>query len=128
MPRDLIADSLQRVHDTTLTNTQIEVFEPSVSYATGDGFDVSYPDDPSDTYDARIDGQNEAGEKERGGTTANIDAFIRVRDDHDQQWVGYGESGEAELRVVDTATDNEYAVESVSEPEGGLIVLRVTER
>jgi len=128
MPRDLIADALQRVHDTTLTNTTIEVFEPTVSYSAGDGFSVSYPDTPSASYAARIDGQNETGTKERGGTTAEIDATVRVRDDLDQQWVGYGENGDAELRIVDTETGNEYAVESVSEPEGGLTVLRVTER
>jgi len=128
MPRNLIANALQRVHDTTLTNTVIDVFEPTVSYTAGDGFEVDYPETASDSYDARIDGQNRVGEKERGGTTADIDAMIRVRDDHTQQWVGYGKDGEAELRVVDTTTDVAYAVESVSEPEGGLLTLRVTER
>jgi len=195
MPRNLIANALRRVHDTALTNTTIEVFEPRVSYAPGDGFDVSYPDTPSASYDARIDGQNRTGTKERGGTTTDLDAVIRVRDDlfvlapHNDSLTipanktvtipenaartigtitiqsggelivngrlkttevdndgtltnngivtvdgtrpltrGYGGETDAEARIVDTATRTEYAVESVSEPEGGLTVLRVTER
>jgi hypothetical protein len=128
MPRDNIRGAMHRVHSATLANTTVEVFQPSVAYRPGDGFDVSYPDTPDATLDARVDGQNAGGEKERGGTNAEIDATVRVRDDVSVQLTGYGEDGEASARLVDTDTGIEYRVESVVNPSGGITELQVVER
>jgi len=128
MPRDHIRQAMHRVHTTALANTTVEVFTPAVSYAPGDGFNVTYPDSPDAELPARVDGQSAAGQKERGGTNAEVDATVRVRDDVDIQLTGYGEDGEASARLLDTDTGIEYRIKSVTNPSGGITVLQVVER
>jgi|GEM_PF-1106838 len=129
MPGDRIASALRRAHSTGLANTTIEVYEPSVDYAAGDGFDVTYPslDSPSAEYDARVDAPSPSSERQRSGTTSKIDAIVRVRDDTGQQWTEFGEDGDAPTRLRDTADGRVYEVTAVTDPHNGTLQLDVQE-
>ena len=124
---DRIADALRRAHSDGLANTTIEVFEPTVDYAAGDGFDVTYPDSPTTTYDARVDSPSSSSDRQRSGTTSEVDAIVRVRDDTGQQWTEFGEDGDAPTRLRDTADGRVYEVKAVTDPHNGTLQLDVQE-
>jgi len=125
--RDRIAGALRRAHTASLANTTIQVFEPTVNYDQGDGWDVSYPDTPAAEYEARVDSPEASSDRERSGTTSEIDAVVIVRDDTGQQWTGFGEEAEAPSRVEDTADGTRYEVEAVVDQHNGTLELEVAE-
>lgn len=124
---DRIAEALRRAHSDDLANTTIEVLEPAVDYAAGDGYDVSYPDLPTTTYDARVDSPSSSSERQRSGTTSEVDAIVRVRDDTGQQWAEFGEDGDTPTRLRDTADGRVYEVKSVTGAHNGTLQLDVQE-
>lgn len=127
---DQIEAANRRALDLTY-NTTIGVYEPSVSYSPGDGFDVSRPDPETDapdaTYEARSEESSADADRDEGGTTAEIDREIMVRDDTGQQWVGYGDSGEAAVHVRDTGDDTVYEIQTVTDAHDGRITLEAVE-
>jgi hypothetical protein len=125
--RDRIARALRSVHTQTLANTTIEVFEPTETYEAGDGFSVSYPDTPAAEYDARVVSPAARADRDNGGTTAEIDAVVVVRDDTGQTWTDYTEEREAPVELVDTADGTRYAVEAETDPHNGTLELEVVE-
>jgi len=125
--RDRIAGALRRAHSTSLANATVKVFEPTVDYASGDGFDASYPSSPSAEYDVRVDSPEASSDRERSGTTSEIDAVVIVRDDTGQKWTGFGENGDAPARVEDTADGTRYEVQSVVDAHNGTLELEVAE-
>ncbi|WP_455448308.1 hypothetical protein [Natrinema thermotolerans] len=127
MTRDTVKDALRRVHSSTLHNTTIEVYEPSVTYNQGDGWSVSYPDLPNAAYDARVDSPSETSERERSGTTSEIDVLVRVRDDTGQQWTGWGEETDAPVHILDAADQTMYEVQSVIDQHNGTLELEAVE-
>lgn len=127
MTRDRIANALRRAHTAALANTTIDVFEPSVEYEQGDGWTVTYPSEPTTTLDARVDSPSASSDRERSGTTSEIDAVVRVRDDTGHEWTGYGEETEAPARVEDTADGTRYEVQSVVDQHNGTLELEVVE-
>lgn len=124
---DRIANALQRAHSAHLANTSIEVYEPTEEYEAGDGWTVTYPDDPAATYDARVDSPSARANREEGGTRAEIDAVVVVRDDTGQTWTDYTEEREAPVEFVDTADGTRYAVETETDPHNGTLELEVVE-
>lgn len=124
---DRIANALQRAHSAYLANTSIEVYEPTEEYEAGDGWTVTYPDDPAATYDARVDSPSARANREEGGTRAEIDAVVVVRDDTGQTWTDYTEEREAPVEFVDTADGTRYAVEAETDPHNGTLELEVVE-
>jgi hypothetical protein len=128
MPRDFVRDALRRAHTNALANTTVEVRQPSVSYAPGDGFSVSYPDAPDAEIDARVSTPSPAGQKDRGGTAAEVDATIHIRSDVSLQLTGFGEDGKASARLTDTRTGTEFRAETVTDRTGGLTVIQGSER
>lgn len=128
MPRDIVRDALQRTHTNALANTTVEVRQPSVSYAPGDGFSVSYPDAPDAEVDARVSTPSPAGQKDRGGTAAEIDATIHIRSDVSPQLTGFGDDGDASARLTDTRTGTEFRAETVTDRTGGMTVIQASER
>lgn len=127
MTRDIIENALRRVHSNALHNTTVDVYEPDVQWDQGDGWDVTYPGTPSATYDARVDSPSPDSDRDRSGTTSEIDIIVRVRDDTGQQWTGFGEDAEAPVRVEDTADGTLYEVETVVEPHNGTTELEAAE-
>lgn len=127
MPRDRLQNSLRRVHSKALHNAKIEVYEPTTSYSQGDGWDVSYPAMPTTYYEARVDEPTSDANRERSGTTAEIDVVIIVRDDTGQQWTGFGDKTEASSRVLDPADGTLYEVQDVVDAHNGTIELEATE-
>ena len=127
MPRDRVSNALRRAHSTALANTTIEVYPPSETYSQGDGWSVTYPDNPTETFDARVDEPTADSDRERSGTTAEVDVVILVRDDTGQAWTGYGEQTEAAVRVVDTADGTMYELEDVLEKHNGTLELPAVE-
>ncbi|SNZ18169.1 hypothetical protein SAMN06269185_3276 [Natronoarchaeum philippinense] len=123
MAGDRIADALRRVHSTELANTSIEVYEPTTTYSQGDGWTVSYPDLPNAAYDARIDSPSADSDRDRSGTTSEIDVIVRVRDDTGQQWTGWGEETEAPVRIRDAADQTMYEVQDDIDQHNGTIEL-----
>jgi len=118
---------MRRLHTSELSNTTIEVFAPTETYSPGDGYSITYPDSPTETLDARVDSPTDDAAKERAGTTGEIDAVVRVRDDTGRQWTGYGDDGSATARVRDTADGTLYQVQGVTDRHDGLTTLDVTE-
>lgn len=126
MTRDRIANALRRVHSSELANTTVQVFEPNVEYVQGDGWNVTYPDQPAAEYDARVDSPSATSERDRSGTTSEIDAVVIVRDDTGQQWTDFGEEDEAPTRVEDTADSTRYEIETVVDQHNGTVKLGAT--
>jgi len=127
MTRDRIAGALRRAHTTALANTTIKVYEPAVTYEQGDGWSVSYPDAADAEYEVRVDSPEASSDRQRSGTTSEVDAIVRVRDDTDQQWTGFGEDGDAPTHVRDTADGRVYEVKAVTDPHNGTLQLDVQE-
>ena len=130
MTRDRVENALRRVHSNALHNTTIEVFNPSVTYTQGEGFDVTYPGFPGSadaTYDARLEEPTAGEEKQRSGTTSEVDVEIRVRDDTGQQWTGWGEEADAPAHVQDTADGTRYEIQTVVDRHDGLVELGAVE-
>jgi hypothetical protein len=124
---DRIDKAMRRLHSSELGNTTIEVYEPAVSYSPGDGFDVTYPDNADETYDARVDSPSDDADTERAGQTSEIEAVVLVRDDTWQQWTGFGEEGDAAPQVVDTADGTRYEVREPLDTHNGLLELGAVE-
>ncbi|QLH77454.1 hypothetical protein HZS55_09165 [Halosimplex rubrum] len=128
--RDTVEAAIRRAHSDALANTTVEVFEPDISHTQGEGWTVTYPnypDTPADSYDARIESPESDTERERSGTTSEIDAVVKVRDDTGRQWTGFGQEQEAPAHLRDTADGTRYEVESVVDTHNGLVELEVTE-
>lgn len=126
MPSDRLRDAFHRVHDV-MENTTIDVFEPSESFTQGDGWTVTYPDTADASYSARVEEPDADNDRERSGTTSEIDAVVRVRDDTGQQWTGFGDETEASIRVRDTADSRLYEVQSVVDTHNGWLKLAAVE-
>ena len=124
---DRIGSALRRLHSAALHNTTIEVYAPSETYSTGDGYEITYPDSPDATYQARVDAPDARTDRDRGGTTAEIDAVVVVRDDTGQTWDDYTADAEAPTELVDTADGTRYEVASVVDPHNGTLELEVVE-
>jgi hypothetical protein len=124
---DRIDRAIRRVHDRDLSNTTIEVYEPSESYTAGEGFSVSYPSTPDATYTARVSSVSRSPDRDDGGTTAEADAVVTVRDDTGQTWTDFTDEREAPVELVDTADGTRYEVEAVTDPHNGLLELEVAE-
>jgi len=124
---DRIDRAMRRVHDRDLSNTTIEVYEPSESYTAGEGFDVSYPASPDATYTARVSSVSRSPQRDDGGTTAEADAVVTVRDDTGQTWTDFTDEAEAPVELVDTADGTRYEVEATTDPHNGLLELEVAE-
>jgi len=127
MTDDRIAGALRRVHTSALANTSIDVFEPSETYDPGSGFTVSYPDTPSATYAARVVSPAARADRDRGGTTSELDAVVVVRDDTGQTWTDFTDEQEAPVELVDTADGTRFEVERVVDPHNGTLELEVVE-
>jgi|APHM01.1.fsa_nt_gi hypothetical protein len=125
--QDRIGRALRRVHSAALVNTTIEVSEPTETYTPGGGFGVSYSNKPDATFDVRLSSPSASTDRDRGGTTGEIDATISIRDDTGQQFVDYTDELEAPVEIVDTADGTRYEVESRTDPHNGLIELDVVE-
>ncbi len=127
MTRDRIARALRSVHTQSLANTTIEVFEPTETYEAGDGFSVTYPDTPAATYDARVVSPAARADRDAGGTSAELDAVVVVRDDTGQVWTDFTDEREAPVEFVDTADGTRYEVERVIDPHNGTLELEAVE-
>lgn len=127
MTRDRVENAFRRAHSAELHNTSIDVFEPTEEYVQGDGWSVTYPDEPSATYEARVDSPSADADRTRSGTSTEIDVVVRVRDDTGQEWTGYGENTSAALRIRDTADGTMYEVQTVVDAHNGLVELEAVE-
>ena len=124
---DRIDRAMRRVHDRDLSNTTIEVYEPSESYTAGEGFSVSYPATPNATYTARVSSVSRSPQRDDGGTTAEADAVVTVRDDTGQTWTDFTDELEAPVELVDQADGTRFEVEAVTDPHNGLLELEAAE-
>jgi hypothetical protein len=124
---DRIDRAMRRVHDRDLSNTTIEVFEPSETYTAGEGFSVTYPASPDATYTARVSSVSRSPQRDDGGTTAEADAVVTVRDDTGQTWTDFTDELEAPVELVDQADGTRFEVEAVTDPHNGLLELEVAE-
>jgi hypothetical protein len=104
-------------------DTRIDVFEPEETYTPGDGFTLTIPDPETDTPDATYEAvamsPEDAADRERSGTTSEVDRLFQVRDNTGQQWTDFGESGEAATRIKEVETGLVYVVESVTDRHDG---------
>jgi hypothetical protein len=122
-----IAGPLRRAHTAALSNSTVEVFEPTETYTAGDGFSVEYPETPTDSYAARVSSVSRSPERDVSGITAEADATITVRDDIGQTWTDFTDELEAPVQVVDTDTGIRYEVEATTDQHNGLLRLEVAE-
>lgn len=124
---DRIDRAMRRVHARDLSNTTIDVFEPTESYTAGEGFSVTYPASPNASYSARVSSVSRSPDRDDGGTTAEADAVVTVRDDTGQTWTDFTDEQEAPVELVDQADGTRYEVEAVTDPHNGLLELEVAE-
>lgn len=117
-----IESGRRRSLDSTY-NTRLEVYEPEETYEAGDGFTLQIPDPETDTPDATYEAvamaPQDATDRERSGTTSEVDRRFQVRDDTGQQWTDFGESGDAATRVREVETGQDYVVASVVDKHDG---------
>lgn len=125
---DTLEDAARRLHSAASHNTTIDVFVPTESLTAADGVDVSYPATATNSgVPARYVEPSDATDRDEGGTTADLDAVIYVRDDARSQWDGFGESGEAAARVEDAETSQQYQIQQVSDAKDGRVRLGCVE-
>lgn len=140
MTRDALADAIQRLHSEELANTTLEIYSPTEAYTAGEGFSATYPDEPDTTVPARVETPSGEAERDRGGTTSDADATIRVLDEpgFDEGEYGadgfgtlayteYGEDGEAPARLRDVSTDTMYELRHWESAHNGLLLIEAAE-
>jgi len=138
--RKTLSKALRRAHETTLSNTDVEVYNATASYATGDGYDITYPDDPTEVVSGRVESPTTDSDRDRGGTTSEADVVIRVpdepgygEDDFGADGFGtiayteYGDEGEAPARLRDVSTNTWYELVDWYSEHNGLLVLEAAE-
>lgn len=128
MTRDRIENAIRRLHSAELSQTTVDVYEPTESYSQSSGYDVSYPGSATTSgVDARAEPPADQTDRDAGGTTTDHDRVYLVRDDSGVSWTDFGASGQAATRFDDTDTGDRYEVVAVLDERDGLVRLACSE-
>jgi hypothetical protein len=122
---DRFADSAGRTLDGLGWDQNVDVFVPTETYSSGDGFEVTYPDSPTATVDGALDTPDADADVDRGGTTETADLLVYVRTDTGVTWTGAGENGDAETGIM--VDGLQYVIETIEPQHDGLLALECTE-
>ncbi len=96
---------------------QIDVYEPSESWQSSGGWDVSYPSSPTTSTEGEAVPPESDPNVDAGGTSQTADMGVYVAADVGVAWTDFGESGEAATRIEIEGT--RYEVETVDEQFDG---------
>jgi hypothetical protein len=122
---DRFAASATRTLDALGFTDTVEVYQPTESYVPGEGYEVTYPDDPTATLDGALDPPSSTPDIDPGGTTETADLTIYIADSVGVDFNTAGESGEAETGVeVDGLR---YVVDAIDNQQDGLLGLACDE-
>ena len=122
---DRFADSADRTLDALGWDQNVEVYQPTESYAAGDGFDVTYPDAPTTTLDGAVEVPSDSADVNPGGTTQTSDLTVYIRADADVAINTAGESGETKTGLG--IGDQKYVVDTVEQQFDGMLGLACEE-
>jgi len=89
----------------------IDVFEPTEEWQSSGGWDVTYPDTPTDSAEGECVPPESDPAIDESGTSTTADLGVYVASDSGVAWTDYGESGEAATRIEIAGTM--YEVEAV---------------
>lgn len=119
------ADSVDRTFDALAWDQNVEVYQPTESYAAGDGFDVTYPDAATTTLDGALEVPSDSADVDPGGTTETSDLMVYIRADADVVITPAGESGEAKTGLV--IRGQKYVVDTIEQQFDGMLGLACEE-
>jgi hypothetical protein len=105
----------------------LEVYETTESHQADGGYDLSYPNSPTDTVDAEITTPEEDADRDEGGTGVDADVVIYVADGSGLTFTEYGDSGQGAAQVVDTGTSTRYEIQTKTDEHNGLLKLTAVE-
>ena len=122
--RELVQDALEWTDNVT-------IYTPSENYTAGEGYSLSYPDTPDLTIDCALMTPSEASQREDYGTYTDTDLVAEIPSDVPDSLTdgldGYGESGEGLARFEVTETGEIYEVETIENPQNGILVIGLGE-
>jgi len=96
----------------------VEYYEPTESYAAGEGVDVDYPSTPTGTISAMVSTPEETSDTDRGGRRTDADLVLHGSDDAPLPTV---DSGEGFIRVEVAGQSGTYEVRTRPQTQDGLI-------
>ena len=117
---DRFAAGAEQHLDALGFDNNVELYDPTESYSAGDGYDITYPETPTEVVSGETQPPSASSDTDRGGTTREADMMIYVATDIDTDPTEAGESGEALTRVEVDGTDFVYEVEYVETQYDGL--------
>lgn len=124
---DRFADDAGRTLTALGWTDSVDVYQPTEGYTAGAGYDVNYPDTPTETIDAALDTPSVSAGEDRGGTTETADRMIYVRADLGIDFRGAGRSGEAKTGLETTTDGTRYIVDTVEPQDDGFLKLACAE-
>jgi len=122
---DRFAASAGRTLDALGWDANVAVYQPTEAYTPGDGFDVSYPEEPTTTLDGALDTPSDSSDVDAGGTTETADLTVYVRADVSVEFNTAGESEEALTGLV--VDGLKYVVDDIEDQFDGLLALQCDE-
>lgn len=122
---DRFAGSASRTLDLLGWDANVDVYQPTEDYAAGEGFDVSYPEEPTTTLDGALEVPSDSADINAGGTTETADLTVYVRASVSVEFNTAGESGEA-LTGLEIA-ERQYVVDTIEEQFDGMLALSCDE-
>ena len=119
------SDSTDRMLDSLGWDTNVEVYQPGEAYTPGEGYDVSYPSEPTKTLSAAVEVPSDSADVDPGGTTEMADLTIYIRTDIDLAINDAGTSGEAKTGLV--VNNQKYVIDTVEPQFDGMLALACEE-
>ncbi len=95
---DRFDESATRTHDA-LGAEPIQVYEPTETWQDSGGWNVTYPDTPTNETEGEAVPPESDPNVDEGGTSENVDMNVYVATGSGVAWTDYGESGEAATRI-----------------------------
>lgn len=125
---DRFAAGAEQHLDALGFDDNVEVYQPTEIWQDdGDGYDITYPDQPTEVVSGETEPPSSSSDTDEGGTTREADLLIYVSDDIQTDIIDAGETGEALTRVEVDGTPFVYEVVLVDNQFDGLEKLHCKE-
>jgi len=118
---DRFAASADRTLDALGWDAAVAVYQPTEEYTPGEGFEITYPDEPTTTLDGALEVPSDSADVDTGGTTETADLTVYVRADVP---VDFNTTGETDEALTGLEIDGrKYVVDDIEEQFDGFIAL-----
>ena len=119
------ASEASRTLDALGWNESVAVYQPTESYTAGDGYEITYPEEPTARLDAALSPPSVAADIDRGGTTESADLTVHLAADVKIAFNDAGETGEALTGLE--AAGRQYVVDEAEPQRDVFLLLRCVE-